>query len=566
MSSDPRGSGPPGTTTLPGHGAAPTTPHPAAEPTTPFSPVMGPSPFAAPPAGAPPAPAYPLGPQRPHSASQPMGPGPAPQSPSPHAPPPAQPYPPAAAPPYAPPAHGYPPTAPYAPPPAQPYPPAAAPPYAPPAPAYPPTAPYAPPAHAPPPAQPYPAPAQPYPPPPQQQPPPPHAPLPGGVEQHAPRRPTQLVATVAAPSGHGLGALIAVSFRRAFRLRIEPNEVLDDERAAMAAAQPAITDPTQQAFMAWRRSVLMMAALLMIPVALLHAIEGLDFEPYMPGGWKALAVIGVLVEAGFAALLWSQLPRWTRWRPQARVLSIGWLVYFLTPFLLFLYPLASSIDYLGAAGAAGADIHALGPEAQAQLQQMRVMVGIGVGGQALLTLAPKIIALLQGLIRASIATKTLFPGATAPGWLMVLAAPLYIIVFYVFVLLPYHFSGSGLFVLGMILVVAAKLSLVRAGLGLARPLRPDAARAATARTLAVWLALLAGGIGMIVLGLWDALAQLGAADLFKFVLSIAANILVLTLICTDLLITGLDRARGESAEEAALADEATVQVGAFTGT
>ena len=114
--------------------------------------------------------------------------------------------------------------------------------------------------------------------------------------------------------------------------------------------------------------------------------------------------------------------------------------------------------------------------------------------QALVSLAPKVISLLQGLIRASIATKTLFPGASAPGWLMVIAAPLYMIIFYIFVLLPYHFTGSGAVALGMVLVLSAKGTLVKAGLGLTRPLPAEIARVATKRTLSVWMGLFLAGV------------------------------------------------------------------------
>jgi len=108
----------------------------------------------------------------------------------------------------------------------------------------------------------------------------------------APRQ-THLISTVRPPSGHGFGAMAALSLRRAFRLRIEPNEILEDERAAMTAARPPITDETQQAFLAWRRSVLFMAALLMIPVAILHAYENLKDLENVPEGWKTLTYLGI---------------------------------------------------------------------------------------------------------------------------------------------------------------------------------------------------------------------------------------------------------------------------------
>jgi hypothetical protein len=347
-----------------------------------------------------------------------------------------------------------------------------------------------------------------------------------------------------------------LSLRRAFRLRIDANEVLDDERAAMLAAQPAITDESQQAFMAWRRSVLFVAALLMIPVVILHALDNLEFADGTPEVWKQLEYVSVTVEVGFALFLWTQVGKWRAWRTQSRRLAWGWMLYFLTPFLIFLYPLASAVDYTALAGGTALDA--------AQEHAAKVAIGMAIGAQAFLSLAPKIISLLQGLIRASIATKTLFPGASAPGWMMVIAAPLYMIIFYVFVLLPYHFTGSGLVVLGTLLVLAAKGSLVRAGLGLTRPMTDDAARRATQRAQTLWMALLVAGIGCIIGGLWELISKASPLSLVSFGLSMGANILLLTLIATDALISGLDRARGVTPEESALAAEAQTEIAAFT--
>lgn len=346
-------------------------------------------------------------------------------------------------------------------------------------------------------------------------------------------------------------AMATLSMKRAFRLRIEPNEVLEDERFAMAKAKPPIADETQQAFLAWRRSVLFMAALIMIPVALLHTYESLKDLENMPPMWKNLTYLSVCVELGFAIFLWTQVRRWTAWRRQSRALSWMWLLYFLTPFLMFLYPLASAFE--------------LGPDiTDIARHDMQLGIGALVGAQALFMLAPKVISLLQGLIRASIATKTLFPGASAPGWLMVIAAPLYMIIFYIFVLLPYHFTGSGLVVAGMLLVLAAKSSLVRAGLGLTKPMTPEVAHKATHKALSLWMLLLIGGASCIVIGLWGLLSRASPLSLFNFALSMSSNILVLTLIATDTLIGALDRARGTTDAERKLADEAAAQVAAFT--
>ncbi|MFT3694503.1 MAG: proline-rich domain-containing protein [Kofleriaceae bacterium] len=407
------------------------------------------------------------------------------------------------------------------------------------------------------PPQPYGQPQQPYPlptnnppaPRPWPEPPPPQPqPLPY-AQALTPRR-THLAQAVKPPTGTGFIAMAILSLKRAFRLHIDANEVLDDERAAMLAARPAITDESQQAFLAWRRSILFVAALLMIPVAIVHVADDLKFEDGTPEIWKQLSYVQVVVEIGFALFLWTQVGKWRSWRTQSRRLALGWLLYFLTPFLVFLYPLASAVDY-----------RQMDP---ATAHATKIAVGMAIGAQAFLSLAPKIISLLQGLIRASIATKTLFPGASAPGWMMVIAAPLYMIIFYVFVLLPYHFTGEPLVVIGTLLVLSAKGTLVRAGLRLTRPMTDATARHATHRAQMIWMTLLIAGIAFIVGGLWELVSKASPLSVLNFGLSMGANILLLTLIATDTIISGLDRARGVTPEESALAAEVQQDIAAFT--
>src|SRR5436305_1457795 len=68
-------------------------------------------------------------------------------------------------------------------------------------------------------------------------------------------------------------------------------------------------------------------------------------------------------------------------------------------------------------------------------QHYQMAIGMMFGMQALMVLGPKVISLMPGMIRASIVAKLQFPGATAPGWLMMLAAPVYALFAYIIVLL-----------------------------------------------------------------------------------------------------------------------------------
>ena len=59
---------------------------------------------------------------------------------------------------------------------------------------------------------------------------------------------------------------LKISLRRAFHLRIEPHEVTPSERVALEKA--GVTEPTFQAFLSWRRSMVFAFATLVIPLIL----------------------------------------------------------------------------------------------------------------------------------------------------------------------------------------------------------------------------------------------------------------------------------------------------------
>src|SRR5207237_7792685 len=59
---------------------------------------------------------------------------------------------------------------------------------------------------------------------------------------------------------------IGISLKRAFRLDIRADEVLPTERAMLETQAAHVTNPEHQAFLAWRRSVLLMVALMFVPL------------------------------------------------------------------------------------------------------------------------------------------------------------------------------------------------------------------------------------------------------------------------------------------------------------
>jgi hypothetical protein len=234
----------------------------------------------------------------------------------------------------------------------------------------------------------------------------------------------------------------------------------------------------------------------------------------------------------------------------------------MTPFVVFVYPLKSAFIGLGKSlsvqqiqelGWHGLYNKAVAPFAFAMI--------------AMFQLAPKVISLMPGLIRSSMVIKLLFPGAAAPGWLIVMAAPLYAMIAYALLIIPYQFTGEPWFVVGILLIMFAMALVARSGFSLARPLSQDEAMHHIKRVRKFYMTLLLlsaaciiGGLGILakVLSLkWTSIAS----TLLKF----ESNVLILTMIGADLVVTNLDRARAYTEGKDQVEEQTEAKIAAFVG-
>ena len=330
------------------------------------------------------------------------------------------------------------------------------------------------------------------------------------------------------------GASLGTAFGRAFRLRIDPSEVTDHERDKLLAA--GITSPVVQAFLAWRRSLLIVVAIGILPVLGLRIYDTTKQEGN-PGTLNALLAAQLVVDIVFALLLWSQIGRWTNWRRQRRVISVGWLLYFVMPFAIWLYPLRNVLDDAMAQQAAG------DPNAQAAAALMGPLFGILASFAAMIELAPKAVAFLPGLLRGSLISKLLFPGASGPGWLVLMLAPVYSVILYIVMIMPYQVTGSGFFIVAIVGFIGAQLWMGRMGYKLARPERLEEAVALVKRVRGTYLVLNLTGVTFAVIGMYHLFDQLDIpyAGMVKVFINIAVNVLLLTLVATDLIVANLAR-------------------------
>ncbi len=362
------------------------------------------------------------------------------------------------------------------------------------------------------------------------------------------------------------GSFLLVSLKRAFRLAIKPSEVLVVERRALAASAAHITDPEHQAFLAWRRSVLLIVALAFVPLTFLRFVEAFEGPP-VPDGARAALLIPAIAEALFCLTAFWMLGRWTQWASQRRILLLAWVIYFIGPFIVYLYPFQETFESYKAAR----DAAKLGQlHFSAKREHINMAVGLAFGVKAMLVLAPKAISLMPGLIRASIVSKLLFPGTAGPGYLMILAAPLYALFAYIIILLPYQITASLYFVGGMVGVMGAQIFIALSGRTLVMPLSRDDARRRISRHWMAYIGLLAVSGGVMLLGVFDFVTRLdfSAVSIATSIMAFVANVLVLTLIGTDTIIANLHRLaerRRYDEEHLALRAESEARLRRFCG-
>ena len=331
-------------------------------------------------------------------------------------------------------------------------------------------------------------------------------------------------------------SFLGISMKRAYRLNIQTDEVLPQERAALESEARHISDPDQQAFLAWRRSVLLLVALIFIPLTVSRFLEAFD-GPKLPTVGRIFSLLPAITEGLFCLVAFDQLKNWAKWKKQRRILFYAWGLYFLAPFVVYLFPFRTVItnwqEMLEAAK--------IGSVSLRSKENLQMIVGLAFGLNALLALGPKIISLMPGLIRASIVTKLLFPGTSAPGWLMMLAAPFYALFAYIIVLVPYQVTGSWQFVVGMGGLVIAQIFIATSGRALTVPLTHAESHERVHRTWMLYIGMIVVSVVFMVYGLADFIKvlHLGPWRVVSSVLAIVSNVLLDTLIGTDAIVSAM---------------------------
>lgn len=297
---------------------------------------------------------------------------------------------------------------------------------------------------------------------------------------------------------------------------------LPAEREALAAAEHPVTAPELQDFMAWRRSVIVIAAALMAPLAAYETYNSLSTIDDVPGPLKLVAIVLLGATIAFAAGLWRARGLWTSWQRSRQLVVRAWALYFLAPFVVFLLPLRAFYP-----------------------THTQDQAGVAWGVGALIVLLPRVISLMPGLLRASVVSKLAVPGVSAPGWLLLIGTPLYGLLMYVVLSVPYQVTGSAWLLLAMAAFVCAPAFLWQAGRKLAQPLGGAETIDVIRRVRAGYLSLNLAGMVFLAIALGDLLRQIHIEwhQLVHSGATLLTGVLVLGLIGTDGILHALDRAQ-----------------------
>lgn len=253
----------------------------------------------------------------------------------------------------------------------------------------------------------------------------------------------------AGPAGTPWVEQLKLDLRRALNWDLSTIPVQPDEQATLLAK--GVDEEDARRYLVWRRSVLNVVTW---PTLLSAVLATLIFLRQELSGYSGL---GILLELGRLATLyalpataWLAAKSWDNHRRSRTILLRGWLVAFLGPLFLALFPFSWRVDFGG--GDPGL------------VSQASAVLGLLGAISVYVTLMPAVLSLIPGVMRACLRIKTLIPESILPGFFLIAATPFYILLFLVIFTTVNQVAGDLLLILAVLCLLGAPfLYLLNAG-------------------------------------------------------------------------------------------------------
>lgn len=299
-----------------------------------------------------------------------------------------------------------------------------------------------------------------------------------------------------------------------------------DERAVL---QDLADRPIAQNYVAWRKSLLWGTGVLLAFTAIVNLFRSGWVNAEQMGSTGNAAVMNFMLLAllgtqfGAAGLaVWAAL-RWTQVRSSKLIARGAWALQFIGPILVFSIPYLSLMD--------------LNEMARMQMAGMLAII-------ALFSIGPKVFGLFPGILRGSLTLKTLLPESSSAGWVGIIIAPLYALFYAVVFVLTVQISQSVLLAGGFALLTLAPLVYVWRAKSIMMPADSETAHRNVSAARLQSIIATAAGVGLIVLYVLINIKELriNLFDLLVFLTGLFANVLLLTVVITDLTLGLLNEA------------------------
>ncbi len=246
-----------------------------------------------------------------------------------------------------------------------------------------------------------------------------------------------------------------------------------------------------------------------------QAIIG-DRNAWVINGLGRILLASTVIAAGmvvFAASYWTNIRASRKWG------RMSWLVLVGVPVIVSCLPMTGLMSF----------------DESEEPELSRVIWGFVFALSTLLTIVPKAIAIFPGIIRSCITVKTLLPESAAPGWIAVIMAPLYAVLLLALVGVMNQFQSSVLLFGGVICYIVGSLIYLWSA---KEVIRPHAAE----QTLTVirrirWRSSLFTIVGTVLL-----LAYIASQPNFRwsdaaiFLSGVGGSVILMTVVASDLIV------------------------------
>ena len=295
--------------------------------------------------------------------------------------------------------------------------------------------------------------------------------------------------------------------------KIEPLEEENVELTANGIAEDAVM---ARNFLCWRRGLLWVAGVSLAISAILSLIDLIKLPKGYPGYIIFVLVMFLVAKVGASYFAVLSALRWAKVNKTKKLAKRAWACMYLLPVAVCLIP-ATWFITTPSYGAAAASM------------------GLQMGLMYLAVILPLIVGVFPGLIRSSLTLKTMLPQATMPGWVAVIVAPLYAMFFLLALVVATQAQGF-LTTIGLLALSLAPLMIVKHAKTVVSPVSVDELEdtIGSVRTKMKILNLI--GIAALVIYVLSEIKQIGFLDIVSILASIFASIMLVTAVCSDLLL------------------------------